>query len=103
MINTLNLELNDGSSLIDGFESFTFYVGDTLITVDVEGAELSAVQGISCNAKAGFNDITVSTIMKKHTLVQIFIMKKQVTYPAGEYAGSYSAFILYKQWFRRIN
>ena len=97
MINTLNLELNDGSSLIDGFESFTFYVGDTLITVDVEGAELSAVQGLieAAIAEAGFNDITVSTYNEEAYFgTNIYYEKTGVTYPAGEYAGSYSAFIL---------
>ena len=97
MINTLNLELNDGSSFIEGYDSLTFSVGDTLITVDVEGAELSAVQGLieAAIAEAGFDDISVSTYTEDAYFgTNIYYETTDTTYNAGTYVGTYDAFIL---------
>jgi len=97
MINTLNLELNDGSSFIEGYDTLTFSVGETLITVDVEGAELSEVKGLieAAVADAGFDDITVSTYTEDAFFgTNIYYETTDTTYNAGTYVGTYDAFLL---------
>lgn len=97
MINTLNLELNNGTSFIEGFDTLTFSVDDTLITVNVAGAELSAVQGLIAVAlaDAGFADINVATYTEDAYFgTNIYYEDTDTTYNAGDYVGTYSAFIL---------
>ncbi|MBU3014244.1 DUF4214 domain-containing protein [Poseidonibacter lekithochrous] len=97
MINTLNLKLANGSSVIQGFDALTFSVDSTLITVDVNGLELSAVQGAieAAVTAAGFTDISVSTYTEQAYFgTNIYYEDTGVTYTAGSYAGEYSAFVL---------
>lgn len=97
MINTLNLAVADGSSLIEGFETLTFSVGEDLITVDVAGAELTEVQGLIQAAllTAGYSDITVSTYTEPAYFgTNIYYENTATTYTAGTFAGNYTAFLL---------
>ncbi len=100
-INTLNLAVNDGSSLVEGFETITFYIGEeipeNLITVDVFGAELSAVQGLIQAAvdAAGHASVRVTTYQEPAYFgTNIYYEDTNTTYNAGDYAGQYTAFLL---------
>ncbi len=97
MINSLNLAVADGSSLIEGFETITFSVGADLITINVAGKELSEVQGLieAALADAGYADITVSTYTEPaYFATNIYYEQTGTTYKAGDYAGTYTAFLL---------
>jgi hypothetical protein len=97
MINSLNLAVADGSSLIEGFETVTFSVGSDLITVDVAGKELTDVQGLieAALADAGYSDISVSTYTEPaYFATTIYYAQTGTTYTAGSYAGTYTAFQL---------
>jgi len=97
LVNALNLKLDDGSSLIEGFETVTFNVGDEEIVVDVSGAELSEVQGLieTAVADAGYENITVSTYTEPAYFAgNIYYENTDTTYAAGSAAGNYTAFRL---------
>jgi hypothetical protein len=99
MINTLNNELEDGAkSLIEGFETVSFSVGDTEITVDISGAELSEVKGLIEDAldDAGITTVTVDTYLEPAFFAtNIYYEDTDTTYKAGTSAGpDYTAFVL---------
>lgn len=101
MINTLNNRLaEDGgtASLIEGFETVTFTVGETLISVDVKDLELSEVQGAIETAltDAGITTVTVETYLEPAFFAtNIYYEDTGTTFSAGSRAGAdYTAFRL---------
>ena len=103
MINTLNNRLNEVNgdsalSLIEGFEQFTFNVGEKEITVVVDGAELSEVKGLIEQAltDADIDTVTVTEYLEPAFFAtNIYYEDTDTTYNAGDPAGpDYTAFRL---------